>query len=352
MATIAARPPASRPPGPRGHWLMGNLPELRPDRLAALTRWAREYGDIVSVRLAHRRIWALNHPDLIEEVLVTKNRCFTKHFALKTARPTLGEGLLTSEGDFWRRQRKLSQPAFHRERVASYAEVMVRYAEELIARWPDGGALDIHEEMMLVTLRIVAKTLFDADVGGDAVGVSHAMEILMQTFTARINRFIRLPDFLPTPSNRRHQKALASLEAILFRIIADRRAGGIDRGDLLSMLLQAQDDDDGTGMTDRQLRDEAMTLFLAGHETTANTLAWALFLLADHPEVEAKLHEEIDRVLDGRPPTFADLPQLAYTDRVITETLRIYPTVWLLGREAVEPVEIGGLACQGGPRCG
>lgn len=332
-----------RPPGPSGRWLSGNLHEFRADRLGALTRWAREYGDMVAVRLAHRRVWALNHPDLIEEVLVTKNRCFTKHFALRTARPTLGRGLLTSEGDFWRRQRKLAQPAFHRDRVASYADVMVRYAEDLVAGWPDGRTLDVHEEMMRVTLRVVAKTLFDADVSNDVAGVSQAMEVLMATFTSRLNRFYRLPDFVPTRLNRTHRKALLSLEAILFRIIAERRASGTDRGDLLSMLLQAQDEDDGSGMSDRQLRDEAMTLFIAGHETTANTLSWALLFLADHPEVEAKLHEEVDRVLDGRPPSFADLPRLVYTDQIITETLRVFPTVWVLGREAIEPVEIGGV---------
>jgi cytochrome P450 len=329
-------------PRPKGHWLLGNLPEFRRDRLGTLTDWAHRYGDMVDVRLGPRRFWLLNHPDLIEEVLVTRNRAFTKHFALRIARGTLGDGLLTSEGDFWRRQRKLAQPAFHRDRVASYADVMVRYAEDLAASWRDGEVRDVHADMMLLTLRIVAKTLFDADVEGDATDVSEAMETLLRNFTRRVNRLVPVPAFVPTPSNVRYRIAMRKLERVLFRIIAERRAGGEDRGDLLSMLLQAQDEEDGTGMTDRQLRDETMTLFLAGHETTANALTWAWYLLADHPEVEDRFHTEIDTVCPDRPPTFADLPRLTYTDQIVTETLRVYPTVWVLGREAVSPVEVGG----------
>ncbi len=328
-------------PGPRGHWLWGNLPEFRRDRLGAFRNWAERYGDMVAVRLGPRRFWVLNHPDLIEEVLVTNNRAFTKHFALRIAKPTLGDGLLTSEGDFWRRQRKLAQPAFHRDRIASYADVMVRYGQDLAQEWSTGQTRDVHEDMMRVTLRIVAKTLFDADVEGEAAEVSTAMETLLRNFTNRVNRVVPVPSFLPTPANLRFKRAMRTLETVLRRIIAERRARPSDRGDLLSMLLEAQDDD-GSGMTDRQLRDETMTLFLAGHETTANTLCWAWHLLARHPEVEARFHAELDAVCPDRAPTVADLPRLTYTDQIITETLRIYPTVWLLGREAVAPVTIGG----------
>jgi cytochrome P450 len=257
-------------------------------------------------------------------------------------RLTLGNGLLTSEGDFWRRQRRLAQPAFHRERVASYAGAMVAFAERMLTTWEDGQVRDVQEDMMQLTLEIVAKTLFDADIAGDAAAASAAMETLLRCFTARVNHMIRLPEHWPTPANFRLHRAVRRLERILFAIIAERRASGEDRGDLLSMLLHAQDEDDGGRMTDHQLRDEAMTLFMAGHETTANTMAWVWFLLANHPQAEARLHAELDEVLGGRSPGFDDLPRLAYTEMVVTEALRLYPTVWLLGREAIEPCEVGG----------
>jgi cytochrome P450 len=200
--------------------------------------------------------------------------------------------------------------------------------------------------MMRVTLEIVAKCLFDADVSGDSADASASMETLIRCFSHRVDQVIKLPMRLPTPSNLRFRRAMNRLDQIIFSIIAERRASGADRGDLLSMLLHAQDEDDGRRMTDRQLRDEAMTLFMAGHETTANTLAWTWMLLAQNPAVEAKLHDELDAVLGpvpvSRAPTLDDLPRLVYTDRVITEALRVYPTVWLLGREVVEPCTIGG----------
>ncbi|MFO0950639.1 MAG: cytochrome P450 [Isosphaeraceae bacterium] len=276
-------------------------------------------------------------------MLVTKNKCFHKHFALRSAKPSLGEGLLTSEGEFWRRQRRLAQPAFHRERINAYAQVMVDFTERMLRTWQDGQSRDVQADMMALTLEIVTKTLFDADIVGSASGVAEAMETLMFCFTDRVNRLVRLPVWIPTPSNLMFRKAIRSVESVLYAIIAERRRTGKDHGDLLSMLLHAQDDEgDGGGMTDRQLRDEAVTLFMAGHETTANTLAWAWYLLSLHPEAEARLHAELDEVLDGRPPEVADLPRLKYTDHVVTETLRLMPTAWLLGREAVEPVEIGG----------
>lgn len=331
-------------PGPRGHWLKGNIPEFAADRLGFLTRIAREHGDVVAIRFLHRKILVVNHPALVEEVLVTRNRSFIKHFALRIAKSTMGEGLLTSEGDFWRRQRRLSQPAFHREKVAGHAGVMVDLAERMLRGWSDGQGLDVQDAMMRLTLEIVAKCLFDADVSGDSAEASEAMETVLRCFTDQVNKVVRLPQFLPTPANLRLKKAMRRLDGIIYRVIADRRATGEDRGDLLSMLLQATDpvEEGGSGMTDRQLRDEAMTLFMAGHETTANTLAWVWFLLSGHPEVESKLHAELDEVLGGRPPDFDDLPRLAYAEKVVTEALRLYPTVWLLGREAIEPTEVGG----------
>ena len=344
MATTLDEHKKAAIPGPKGHWLKGNLPEFAADRLGFLAGIARTYGDVVAIRFLNRKIIVVNHPDLVEEVLVTRNRQFIKHFALRIAKNTMGEGLLTSEGDFWRRQRRLSQPAFHREKVAGHAGVMVEYAERMLAKWSDGQRLDVQEAMMRLTLEIVAKCLFDSDVSGDSADASAAMETVLHCFTARVNQMIKLPEFLPTPTNLRLRRAKARLDHIIYGFIAARRASGEDRGDLLSMLLQATDpvEEGGSGMTDLQLRDEAMTLFMAGHETTANTLAWVWLLLSTHPEVEARLHAELDVILPDRPPTFDDLPRLAYTEKVVTEALRIYPTVWLLGREAIEPTEVGG----------
>ncbi|WP_435017724.1 cytochrome P450 [Tundrisphaera sp. TA3] len=343
MATLSPTAPPTDPiPGPRGHWLTGHVRDFARDRLEFLTENARTHGDLFAMRFLRRKVLVVNHPDLVEEVLVTRNRSFIKHFALRMAKPMLGEGLLTSEGDFWRRQRRLSQPAFHREKVAAHAGVMVDHAERMLATWADGQRRDIQADMTRLTLEIVAACLFGSDVSAESAAAGEAMDEVMRDFTARVMRFVRLPDWVPTPANVRLARARRHLEGLLAGMIARRRASGEDRGDLLSMLLAAQDDGDGTGMTDRQLRDEAMTLFAAGHETTANTLAWIWYLLSLNPDAEAKLHAELDAVLDDRPPTFDDLPRLAYTEHVVNETLRLYPTVWLLGREAIEPTGVGG----------
>jgi cytochrome P450 len=342
IATTVAPSAARRPPGPPQDWLFGNLREFSRDRLGSLTRWSREYGDLVSARFGPRSILFANHPDLVEEVLVNQNRKFIKHYRLRDARRTLGQGLLTSEGDFWRSQRKLAQPAFHRDRIAAYGRLMVDYTERLIGSWADGQVRDLQSDMMQLTLEIVSKTLFDAEIGSDSAGASAAMETLMHAFIARTGSLISPPYWLPTPMNLRVEMSVRRLERILFAIIADRRRSGEDRGDLLSMLLHAQDEESGRRMTDRQLRDECMTLFLAGHETTANTMAWAWFLLSGRPDAEARLHDELDRVLDGRPPTIADLPRLPWTESIINETLRLYPAGWMIGREAIEPLELGG----------
>ena len=341
-ATIPAPARSGRPPGPPRRGLFGNLKEFSDDRLGSLTRWAREYGDLVSARFGPRSILFANHPDLVEEVLVNQNRKFIKHFRLRQAKGTLGEGLLTSEGEFWRSQRKLAQPAFHRDRIAAYGRLMVEYTERLIGSWADGQVRDVQSDMMRLTLEIVSKTLFDAEIGSDSVGASAAMETLMHAFIASTASPVIVPRWIPTPMNLRVARTVRRLEQILYAIIAERRRSGEDRGDLLSMLLHAQDEESGRRMTDRQLRDECMTLFLAGHETTANTMAWAWFLLSGRPDVEARLHDELDRVLDGRPPTVADFPRLTYTESIVNETLRLYPPGWMIGREAIEPLELGG----------
>jgi cytochrome P450 len=330
------------PPGPKGHWLAGNLPDFRRGRLDFLTRCAREYGDMVNLRFAHRRIYLVCHPDLIEEVLVANSRHFIKHFALRINPMVLGKGLLTSEGDFWLRQRRLIQPVFLPSRIMSYASTMVASGQRLLATWKAGERRDIHEEMMRVTLEIAAKTLFDAEVGGDSQAIADAMEVMQQNFLLRFNSMVPTPLWIPTPANLRARRAVQQLDAVMYRIIAERRAQKTDRGDLLSLLLRARDERDGAGMTDKQLRDEAMTLFLAGHETTALVLSWTWYLLAQNPDAERKLWAELDAVLGGQAPSVDDWPRLKFTERILLESMRLYPPAYLIGREAIADCVIGG----------
>jgi cytochrome P450 len=329
------------PPGPKGHFLSGSLPEFSQDRLGFFTRCAREYGAMVAFRLGRRLVYLLNDADAIEYVLVTGSRNFTKHFAVRMNRLLTGYGLIGSEGDFWLRQRRLIQPAFLRERVASYGANMVAAAERRLAAWQHGATCDMHVEMAQITLEIVAEALFGADVTASSRDVGTALEEALRCLVARMRNLIILPEWLPTPTNLRLRRAVRRLDAIVYGIIKQRRLRHEKRNDLLSLLLHARDED-GSHMTDQQLRDETMTLFLAGHETTALALTWTWYLLAQHPEVEAQLLDELQRVLGGRTPTAADLPRLRYTERVIQEVMRLYPPVYAIGREAIHDCEIGG----------
>ncbi len=330
------------PAGPSQGLKRWSLGPLNNNPLEYFTKVAREYGDVAGLRVLNFKTVFINHPSLIEEVLVTNARKYSKGRVLRANRHVFGEGLLTSEGDFWLRQRRLAQPAFHRARIASYAATMVDYTERMVQGWRGGEERDAHQEMMRLTLEIVAKTLFDADVERDAQEVGKSLELLLE-IGANFRRTIFVPHWLPTPTNLRVRREVKQIEKILYRIIAERRASGRDAGDLLSMLLSAQDED-GSRMTDRQLRDEAITLFLAGHETTASTLSWTWWLLARHPAVEAKLHAELDAVLGDRAPTLDDLPKLRYTGHLITESLRLYPAAWGMARLVVEDHEIAGCA--------
>jgi cytochrome P450 len=300
----------------------------------------RDYGDIVTMRYYNFRVFFVSHPDYIEQVLVTDNRKFIKGRILRKNRQLFGNGLLTSEGDFWLRQRRLAQPAFHRARIASYADTMVKFALRIASEWSGGEERDIHAEMMRLTLSIVAKTLFDADVDREAKRVGQALEAIMH-LNSDFRKLLITPTWLPTPRKVRATFATAKLNRIIYRFIDERRATGTDNGDLLSMLLAARDDD-GSRMTNRQLRDESITIFLAGHETTANALSWTWMLLAQNPQVEATLHEELDRVLGGRAPTIDDLPNLRYTGHVVSESMRLYPPAWGMARLAIEDTEIAG----------
>ena len=328
------------PPGPSDGLKRWSLGPLNDSPLEYFSKLAREYGDVAGIRILNFKTIFINHPDTIEEALVTNARKYTKGRVLRANRHVFGEGLLTSEGEFWLRQRRLVQPAFHRARIASYAAAMVEYTQRMLESWRDGEERDAHQEMMRLTLQIVGKTLFDADVERDAQEVGKSLELLLE-IGANFRRTIFVPHWLPTPTNLRVRREVAQIEKILYRIIAERRASDRDAGDLLSMLLSAQDED-GSRMTDRQLRDETITLFLAGHETTASTLSWTWWLLAQNPAAEAKLHSELDAVLGGRAPALDDLPKLSYTGHVVTESLRLYPPAWGLARLAVEDHRIAG----------
>jgi cytochrome P450 len=311
------------------------------DPLAFFSDLARVYGDIAAFRMGGEQVFLLNDPQLVRDVLVTHNKNFRKGKGLERSKRVLGEGLLTSEGAAHLRQRRLMQPAFHRDRIAAYGDVMVGDADRLRRRWTNGSTLDIAREMNRLTLSIVGKTLFDVDVESQAAEVGEALTGVMESFWMLMLPFADFLERLPVPKLRRARLQRARLDAIIYRMIADRRASGRDHGDLLSMLLSAQDEEDGGGMTDVQVRDEAMTIFLAGHETTANALTWLWYLVGAAPEVEATLHAEIDAALHGRLPTMADLGSLPYVERVVTEAMRLYPPAWLLGRRAIGEYPIG-----------
>lgn len=330
------------PPGSSGKPFVGHLIDFRRDPLTFLDALAKR-GDVVRFKMGPQQIYLLNHPDYIRDVLVTNNRNFVKSRGLEMAKKFLGESLLTSEGEFHRRQRRLAQPAFHRQRINAYAAVMTEYAVKTRQRWRADETLDISQEMMRLTLGIVGKTLFDADVESEASEIGAALTQVMQLFERITNPLAGLLDKLPLPSNLRWLKAKQRLDATIYRIIDEHRSSGVDRGDLLSMLLMAQDEEgDGGSMTDTQLRDEAMTLFVAGHETTANALTWTWYLLSQHPDIETKLHEELDEVLAGAIPTVDDVAKLRYTEMVLAESMRLYPPAWTMGRRALSDYQVGG----------
>jgi len=333
------------PPGPRRSIPFAGLLAYRRGPLPYFQNLAKQYGDIAFFKIGPQEAFFLNHPDLIKDVLVTNNQNFMKGLVLQRAKRLLGEGLLTSEGEFHRRQRRLALPAFHRQRIATYADVMTEYALRTSERWRDGDTLDMSHEMMRLTLAIVGKTLFDADVESDSGDVGNAMNVVMELFDTLTMPFFEFLQKLPLPQLRRFDSAREKLDGIIYRLIEDRRRSGIDRGDLLSMLLLAQDEEgDGSRMTDQQLRDELLTIFLAGHETTANALTWTWYLLSQHPEVENELHDELDEVLSGRTPAFEDVARLRYTEMVLAESMRLYPPAWAVGRLSTVDCEIAGYA--------
>lgn len=331
-----------RPPGPSNLPIVGNLHTFRLNPLQFLTKTAREYGDLAYFRLGPQHAYLLNHPDFVRHILVTNQGNFTKSRALQRSKILLGEGLLTSEGQHHTQQRRLVQPGFHRDRLASYARVMSDYAVRLRERWKPGATIEVSHEMMRLTLSIVGKTLFSADIEASASQIGEAMTNVLKMFHLLMMPFSEYIEKLPLPSMRRFEKARAHLNATIYSLIRERRESKADTGDLLSMLLLARDDEtNGAQMIDQQVRDEALTLLLAGHETTAQALTWTWYLLSQNPECERLMHDEVDSVLEGRAPAFDDLPRLPYTEMIFAESLRLYPPAWGVSRKAKEDFNLG-----------
>ena len=348
-------------PGPRARFPGDISFAFRLEPLRFLERTWREYGNLSAFRVGRLQYFLANDPEVTRDVLVAKAGSFIKSPALRQAKITLGEGLLTSEGDFHRRQRRLSQPAFHPNRVARYAEPMVRRARQTSDGWGDGQVVDMHAEMMRLTLRVVTETLFSANIDAEIDEIGRSMDVMVAMFRRARNPLAPLLNRLPLPSNYRFLRSMAKVRATVDRFVRENRAAGVDRGDLLSTLIAARDtggdiDDDSAvvvdraapadpaaGMTDPQLRDEIITLFTAGHETTANALTFTWWLLSHHPEVVARLHEEVDAVLADpeRSLTTDDLDRLPYTRAVVAESMRLYPPAWTLMRQATQDVRVG-----------
>ena len=321
------------------------LPRLRRDALQTFVDAADQYGDLVHLKVGPYHGFLALDPADVRHVLQDNARNYHKSPVYERLRDGVGNGLLTSEDAFWLRQRRLAQPAFHRQRVMAMADAMVACTEQMLERWDGvasrGETIDLVEEMMAVTQAIIVRTMFSTDLGEAAEVVNRTWPIINrrigETFWAT-----KIETALPLPANRRFWRALRELETVVYRIIADRRRSGRDEADLLSMLLSARDEDTGAGMDDRQLRDEVMTMLLAGHETTSLALSWTYFLLSRHPDVERGIADEVDRVIGGGRPSFAHVDRLVSTRRAIEESLRLYPPAWGFSRQAVGDDEIGG----------
>jgi cytochrome P450 len=345
LATLLDRGARNKAPGPRGHLLLGSLPRARRDPIRLFVESFREYGDVVRFRFGPMIGHLISSPAGVNHVLAENNRNYGKQTrGYRNLRYVLGNGLLTSEGEFWKRQRRIAQPAFHRQRIAGFATAMVRAAEEAAQRLSArrGEIVDAHHEMMRLTLRIVSETLLGYDPTEAAGEVGAALTWLLTLANDRTSRTLDLSLRLPTRENRRFRRELASLDAIVMRMIGERRKDPGGRDDLLAMLMEAHDAETGQAMDDRQLRDEVMTIFLAGHETTANALTYTLLLLSRFPSALRELRAELQRVLGGRSPGVEDLPALTLTRRTLQESMRLYPPAWIIARSVNGPDEVGG----------
>jgi cytochrome P450 len=330
--------------GPRSGWTLAALLNVRRDPLQHMLDLHREYGDFVVYPAAGRKLFMLFHPDLAQDMLIMRARHHHQGRVMQRSRKVLGNGLLTSEDAFHLRQRRLIYPAFHRQRILGYGRAMSEYAERHQEQWRDGELLDLHREMARLTLSIVSKTLFDSDIQSDAEQIGLALNTLMHLFRFAVLPFSEYLEALPIPPVLRMRRARARLDRIIYRFIDERRRSGEDRGDLLSMLIAAEDSEaHGEHMNNEQVRDECVTLMLAGHETTANALTWTLYLLAKHPQITQRLTGEVDQVLAGRAPQPEDVPSLKFTEMVFSESLRLYPPAWGIARTVIEPYDAFGV---------
>ncbi|PCJ88191.1 MAG: cytochrome P450 [Flavobacteriales bacterium] len=333
-------------PKVKGHWLFQNSMEIKENILGFVQKYRPQYGNYFRADTIAQDICFITDPDGVKHVLQENNRNYTKSFGYEILKMFLGEGLLTSEGDFWRKQRRLAQPAFHKERLAKITKEMAASAEQMSENWEklseNGKAVNVLHQMNEITLDIVAKSLFGADVGANLEDIRNAITITNEYAMKRIVQLVRLPLWIPTPAIRKYNKAARKLNDIIFGIIEKRRKNQAEHPDLLSMLMAAVDEETNEGMDDQQLRDEAMTIFIAGHETTAIALFWIWYLLAKHPEVEKKLHEELSAVLGDQQPSYEHIPRLKYTRQVIDESMRLYPPAWMVGRRPIKDDVIGG----------
>ncbi|HET6390622.1 cytochrome P450 [Hyphomicrobium sp.] len=331
---------AGLPPGPQGTLIGGNASQIGTRRVDFFLDLAQTYGPIASFRAGRWRVFLVSDPELIQQVLVTDARHYIKHFGARAFKPILGNGLVTSEGDFWLSQRRMMQPSFLKAQVLSYAPIMGDLTNAMLSKWAPGKAVDLEFEFSGLTSAIALKTLFGLDDHGEREAVDESLLEVFDSLTERLDAIFKLPLWMPTPANLRISRAIAKVKKLVDGFIAQKRSRPL-ANDLLSTLIMAQRED-GTRMTDQQLRDEAMTLYLAGYETTALTLTWSWYLLSQHPQAEQKLVEEWARVLGGRTPNADELTALPYTAAVINEAMRLYPPVYAIGREATRDLELGG----------
>jgi len=329
------------PPGPKGHFLVGSLPEIQRDELDFLMQQVHEHGDIVHVRVLNHHAYVLSHPRDIETVLVSKSSNFIKSVFLRESKALFGDGLLTSESNLWQKQRRALQPAFHHDHVLTYTGIMAEAAARMLATWQDGEERDVHQDMTRLTMDIIAKVLFGEEIGADAEQACEAFGLFFKQYDERFGLYL-IPEWVPTPENIRYRRSIKRLDEIVLRIIRLKTANNNGHApDVLSVLLRGRDGKDAK-IEEHQIRDEMMTLFFTGHETTGLALAWTFYLLGQNPAAERKLQGEIDTVLDGRTPTFADMARLPFVELVFKESLRLYPPAFGVVREALSECEIGG----------
>ena len=333
--------------------LFGHLRLFKKDPLNTMSTWWREHGDALRFRLGPKMFYLFSHPDLAEEILVQQSDRFVKVY--EHQRPVglaliLGNGLVTSSGEVWKRHRRIMQPVFHRSRVASMADRMAQVGEQRLEGWAHYGGqpVDIAAEMMQLALEVISQTMFTTSVAHHMEQINHALRVSLKYAFDSFHNPLRPPIWIPTARNREFRSVMQSLDGLVYGLLAERRRSGADHDDLLDLLIRARDEETGAGLSDQELRDEALTIFAAGHETTANALAWTWYLLATHPEATARFHEELDRVLQGRMPKADDLQHLPYTRAVFDESLRLYPPVPAIQRKATTGAIVGGLSLPAG----